>query len=86
MTYTLTVNTKGQVVIPKEVRDIFAIGKYLKLEINKEKQVLEIRKPVRSLSDMAGCLKNDTSPKEPPTKEQMKELRKKIIAKKHGSN
>lgn len=82
MVYTLTLNTKGQVVIPKEVRELLQLEKYLKLEVTEGERMV-IQKPKHKFSDYFGSLKSN---KQPPTKEQLRELRKQKYARKYGSN
>ena len=68
----MKVFNKGQVVIPAEIRQILGIqiGEMLDVQVNK--QVLEIKKPVYHAEQLAGALA-DYSTKPFPTNSQMHE-------------
>jgi len=58
MTYQTTITRKGQVTIPKDIRDILRLDKGKKLEIEFEEEEREIRiKPTQDILDLAGTFK-----------------------------
>lgn len=58
MNYFTTITQKGQITIPKEVRDALGFKQHLKvsLEVEKDKEVVKI-KPVKDILDLAGNFK-----------------------------
>lgn len=70
----MKVFNKGQVVIPAEVRQILGIqiGEMLEVQVNKQQQVLEIKKPVYHAENLAGSLA-EYSTKPFPSNSQMHE-------------
>jgi len=48
-----TVTQKGQITIPKKLRDEFAIGKYSKVILEKSKNFIKIT-PAKDILDLAG--------------------------------
>ena len=58
MTYQTTITRKGQVTIPKDIRDILRLDKGKKLEIEFEEEEREISiKPTQDILDLAGTFK-----------------------------
>ena len=58
MTYQTTITRKGQITIPKDIRDILRLDKGKKLEIEFEEEEREIRiKPTQDILDLAGTFK-----------------------------
>lgn len=64
MTYQTTITEKGQITIPKDIRDIFELKPFQKIIIDIEKHKKEIRlKPSRDFLEVARKIKikNKTS-------------------------
>ena len=58
MTYQTTITKKGQITIPKEIREILELEEGKKLEIEFEKRKGEIKiKPAPDILDLAGTFK-----------------------------
>jgi len=58
MLYQTTMTKKGQITIPKEIREILKLEEGERLEIEFEKRKGEIKiKPVLDILDLAGTLK-----------------------------
>jgi AbrB family looped-hinge helix DNA binding protein len=57
MTYSSTVTQKGQVTIPKRLRDSLGIKKNQKVTIEQEKDYIKIS-PTEDILDLAGSLKD----------------------------
>lgn len=58
MTYQTTITRKGQITIPKEIRDILELEKGKKLEIELERKKREIKiKPTPDILDLAGTFR-----------------------------
>jgi len=71
MEEVVTVSSKGQVVLPSDIREKLSIGKGTKM-VTVERGGLIIMKPLRKLSELRGILKDV----ERPTAEIVRELRK----------
>jgi len=71
MEEVVTVSSKGQVVLPSDIREKLSIGKGTKM-VTVERGGLIIMKPLRKLSELRGILKEV----ERPTAEIVRELRK----------
>jgi len=71
MEEVVTVSSKGQVVLPSDIREKLSIGKGTKM-VTVERGGLIIMKPLRKLSELKGILKDV----ERPTAEIVRELRK----------
>jgi len=58
MTYQTTITKKGQITIPKEIREILKLeeGKKLGIELEIKKQEIKI-KPIPDILDLAGTFK-----------------------------
>ena len=58
MTYQTTITKKGQITIPKEIREILKLeeGKKLGVELERKKQEIKI-KPIPDILDLAGTFK-----------------------------
>jgi AbrB family looped-hinge helix DNA binding protein len=56
MAYFTTITKKGQITIPKEIRDLLKLEKGKKLEIKVEKKEIRI-KPAPDILDLAGKFK-----------------------------
>lgn len=58
MIYQTTITRKGQITIPKEIRDILklGVGKKLDIEFEKKKQMIKI-KAAPDILDLAGTFK-----------------------------
>lgn len=55
MTYQTTITQKGQVVVPKEIRDRFLLKKDQKILVDiSEKEDFIILRPAKDVLDMAG--------------------------------
>lgn len=58
MTYQTTITRKGQITIPKDIRDILRLDEGKKLEIEFEREKEEIRiKSAPDILDLAGTFK-----------------------------
>jgi len=58
MTYQTTITKKGQITIPKEIREILKLAEGKKLDIEFERKRKEIKiKPVLDILDLAGTFK-----------------------------
>lgn len=58
MVYQTTITKKGQITIPKEIREILKLTEGKKLQIEFERKKKEIRiKPVPDILDLAGKFK-----------------------------
>jgi len=58
MVYSTTITKKGQITIPKEIREILKLEEGKKLEVEFEKRKKEIKiKPVPDILDLAGTFK-----------------------------
>ncbi len=58
MIYQTTITKKGQITIPKEIREILKLGEGKKLEMEFERKVKKIiLKPVVDILDLAGKFK-----------------------------
>jgi len=71
MENVVTVSSKGQIVLPSDIREKLSIGKGTKMVLA-AREGLIIMKPLRKLSELRGILKDV----EKPTKEIVGELRK----------
>ena len=60
MTDVITVGEKGQIVIPKKIRDFFKIGKGTKLIVSEDKEKITI-KPVKVSEKHLLMLLSETS-------------------------
>jgi AbrB family looped-hinge helix DNA binding protein len=58
MTYQTTITRKGQITIPKEIREILKLeeGRRLDVEFERKKKVIKIR-PAPDILDLAGTFK-----------------------------
>lgn len=58
MSYTTTITQKGQITIPKRLRDVLRIqtGEKLTLELEKSKEAIRV-KPAVSLRELAGSFR-----------------------------
>lgn len=50
-----TITTKGQVTIPKPLRDLFSINPHDKIDFSVEDDRIILR-PIRTLRDLRGCI------------------------------
>jgi len=58
MVYSTTITKKGQITIPKEIREILKLKEGKKLQIELEKRRKEIKiKPTPDILDLAGTFK-----------------------------
>lgn len=58
MIYSTTITKKGQITIPKEIREILKLKEGKKLEVELERKKGEIKiKPVPDILDLAGTFK-----------------------------
>lgn len=58
MVYSTTITKKGQITIPKEIREILKLNEGKKLEVELERKKKEIKiKPVPDILDLAGTFK-----------------------------
>lgn len=58
MTYSTTISKKGQITIPKEIREILELDEGKKLEVKLERKKKEIKiKPTPDILDLAGTFK-----------------------------
>jgi len=58
MVYSTTITKKGQITIPKEIREILKLKEGEKLEVKFEKKKKEIKiKPIPDILDLAGTFK-----------------------------
>lgn len=58
MNYSTTITKKGQITIPKEIRDILKLKEGKKMQVEFERKKKEIRiKPSPDILDIAGTLK-----------------------------
>ena len=81
MTYTTTMTQKGQVTIPKSIRDLLRVGRNTKFLVGMDNQTGEVRlKPLGDLMDFEGALKSNIS----FTDEQLRQARV-AFAKQWGS-
>ena len=71
MEEVVTVSSKGQIVLPSDIREKLSIGKGTKMVLV-AREGLIIMKPLRKLSELRGILKDVKR----PTKEIVEELRK----------
>ncbi len=51
-----TITTKGQVTIPKKLRDLFGMSPHDKVDFSAKGDMLILR-PVKTLQDLRGCVK-----------------------------
>lgn len=58
MTYSTTITQKGQITIPKPIRDVLDLeeGKKLEIELDRRKKEIRIR-PAPDILDLAGKFK-----------------------------
>jgi AbrB family looped-hinge helix DNA binding protein len=81
MIYTSTITQKGQILIPKELRDKLHLksGDRVSYSIQEEKIYIE---PVISVDEAAGMFADKAKGKKPLTKKEMKEIIAKAVVEK----
>jgi len=75
-----TITQKGQVAIPKSIRDYFKLKKSDKLYFSIENNKI-VAEPVPTISDMFGIIKA----KKPLSKKEMKRVIREAVIKKHAN-
>jgi len=67
MEYILKVSPKGQVILPKKLREILQVKELVAIEVRDHSGL--VRKPVLSSDKLAGCFKAYASRKKIPSRE-----------------
>lgn len=79
-----TVTRKGQVTIPKEVRDLLGIRPFDEVEIVVEEGEAKLRKPSPSLEDVAGSVPPLGMPVEEAIRPAKEERARRLVDKLRG--